>query len=129
MKFENVSVCNFENAIRGMRNPKNSWAKSDSYFGLEEMEYCDASYEVGKAWARSEIAKGDSRDFEEIAEEKDIWLSEQGILKSLRDIAEVAFIGPNDMKLMQQLIRAGSEHRKFMRQIFVSVDITAPFFW
>ncbi len=38
-------------------------------------------------------------------------------------------IGKNDMKLAQQLIRAGSEHRKFMRQIFVSVDITAPLYW
>ena len=42
---------------------------------------------------------------------------------------EPHIIGENDMKLAQKLIRAGSEHRKFMRQIFVSVDITAPLFW
>ena len=44
-------------------------------------------------------------------------------------IKEVAYIGPNDMKLAQTLIKAGPEHRKFMRQIFVSVDITAPLYW
>jgi hypothetical protein len=44
-------------------------------------------------------------------------------------IAEVAYIGPKDMELAQNLIKAGPEHRKFMRQIFVSVDITAPIYW
>ena len=44
-------------------------------------------------------------------------------------MAEVAFIGPNDMKLATTLIKAGPEHRKFLRQIFVSVDITAPLYW
>ena len=45
------------------------------------------------------------------------------------DYIEYAFIGPKDMKLAQQLIRGGSEHRKFLRQIFVSVDITAPLYF
>lgn len=45
------------------------------------------------------------------------------------NIQKVAFIGPNDMELMQGLIRAGSSHRKFMRQILLSVDITAPSYW
>lgn len=82
MKFENTEVFNFEGALRGMRNPKNSWNKSDSYYGNNE---------VG---------------------------------------LESYVIGPNDLQLAQTLIRAGSEHRKFMRQIFVSVDITAPqYFW
>ena len=45
------------------------------------------------------------------------------------DFREVAKIGKNDLELMQKLIKAGSEHRKFMRQIFVSVDITAPLYW
>lgn len=76
MRFRNTKVMNFENAFRGMRNPKNSWAKSDSYSGINGF-----------------------------------------------------VIGKNDMKLAQALIKAGSEHRKFMRQIFVSVDITAPLYW
>jgi len=76
MKFENTKVMNFDGALHGMRNPMNSWDKSDS---IE---------------------------------------------------TECAYIiGENDMKLAQKLIRAGSEHRKFMRQIFVSVDITAPLYW
>jgi len=74
MKFENTAVWGFEHAIRGMRNPKESWNKIDSDFNNN-------------------------------------------------------VIGPNDLKLMQTLIKAGPEHRKFMRQIFVSVDITAPLYW
>lgn len=81
MKFENTDVWGFEHAIRGMRNPKNSWDRSDSYSAVDDLDL------------------------------------------------EYYTIGPNDMKLMQTLINGGPEHRKFMRQIFVSVDITAPFYW
>ena len=72
MKFENTEVWGFEHAIRGMRNPLESWSKSDSTKML---------------------------------------------------------LGPNDLQLMKKLISAGHEHRKFLRQIFVSVDITAPLYW
>ena len=82
MKFSNTSVMNFENAFRGLRNPKNSWNRSDSY--------------------QSDFTNDGKNGF---------------------------VIGANDMKLAQTLIKAGNEHRKFMRQIFVSVDITAPLYW
>ena len=85
MKFENTTVWGFENALRGMRNPKESWEKSDTK--IFNMNRCD-----------------DLKNYPVI-------------------------IGPNDIKLAQTLILAGSEHRKFMRQIFVSVDITAPLYW
>ena len=75
MRFENTDVWGFKGALRGMRNPKNSWDRSDSVF------------------------------------------------------EPTLAIGENDMKLAMSLIRAGSEHRKFLRQIFVSVDITAPLYW
>lgn len=88
MKFENTEVWGFEHALRGMRNPKNSWDKSDSGWDFVEDE--------------SLINPNDGVKF---------------------------LIGRNDMKLAQTLIRAGSEHRKFLRQIFVSVDITAPLYW
>ena len=81
MKFEKTDVWGFEHAIRGMRNPLESWHKSDSYWGNNE--YNLESYVLGE----------------------------------------------NDISLMQKLIKAGTEHRKFMRQIFVSVDITAPLYW
>ncbi|MBO7715763.1 MAG: hypothetical protein J6S85_19530 [Methanobrevibacter sp.] len=84
MKFENTEVFNFEGALRGMRNPLNSHAKSDSRF----------------------IKTTD----------------EDGFIETIN-------IGENDMKLALSLIKAGGEHRKFMRQIFVSVDITAPIYW
>ena len=83
MLFENTEVFNFNGALRGMRNPKESWNKSDS--GIKN--------DTGFAFNNEFV------------------------------------IGPNDLQLAQTLIRAGSEHRKFMRQIFVSVDITAPLYW
>lgn len=85
MKFKNTQVWGFEHALRGMRNPKNSWSKSDSW----DMSPDDPDFDShGGYW-----------------------------------------IGPNDMQLAQTLIKGGSEHRKFLRQIFVSVDITAPQVW
>lgn len=96
MKFENTGVWGFEHAIRGMRNPMNSWDKSDSWYGCRYGDY----------------GKTEFNDCEEPCE------------------YDCKFcIGLNDLKLMQKLIRAGSEHRKFLRQIFVSVDITAPLYW
>ena len=77
MEFKHTYTFNFEGALRGMRNPMNSWDKSDSPFTLSG-----------------------------------VWC-----------------IGKNDLELAQKLVLAGSEHAKFMRQIFVSVDITAPIFW
>lgn len=73
---EKIKVFNWEGAIRGARNPMNSWAKSDS-------RYEDGEYVVGE----------------------------------------------NDLDLMRRLVVAGSDERKFMRQILVSMDITAPLYW
>lgn len=81
IKTENVEVWGFEHAIRGARNPMNSWHKSDSGYGLD-------------------------------GEDEDVFV-----------------IGKNDMDLMQRLYKAGTEHRKYLRQIFVSMDIIAPLYW
>ena len=77
IKIERVSVMNLENAIRGARNPMNSWGRMDSEYDAE------GNYVLGE----------------------------------------------NDLDLAKRLARAGSDHRKFLRQIFVSVDITAPLYW
>ena len=103
MIIENVNVYNFEGALRGMRNPKNSWSKSDSVYGLE-LNQADAI-----------LSRTNQQPYE--------------IIKTDNDLCEFVSIGPNDLKLAQDLINAGSEHRKFMRQIFVSMDITAPLYW
>lgn len=76
IKLEHTDVMNFDNAIRGARNPMNSWARGDSFY--------------------------DGDDF---------------------------VFGENDLDLAKRLCDAGSDHRKFIRQIFVSVDITAPLYW
>ncbi|MFR5601672.1 MAG: hypothetical protein ACLTKI_04650 [Lachnospiraceae bacterium] len=77
IQLERTSVMNLENAMRGARNPMNSWGRMDSYYDE------DGAY----------------------------------------------VLGPNDLDLARRLRNAGSDHRKFIRQIFVSVDITAPMYW
>jgi hypothetical protein len=130
MKFENISIYNFDNALRGMRNPKNSWDKSDSAFGLAHFEEIDdIADDVADAWVRKQYPDEEPDNYEDILEEYHDWLIKNGILQVDEDYCVFAFIGPNDMGLAQALIKGGSEHRKFMRQIFVSVDITAPLYW
>ena len=129
MKFENISVMNFDNAIRGMRNPKNSWHLSDSAFGIARYDDLgDIVGEVAAAWA-DDLLPTDPTYLPYLNNQIDILLSD-GILDSYNDeCCQYAFIGPKDMKLAKTLIKGGSEHRKFLRQIFVSVDITAPLYW
>lgn len=98
MKFEHTEVWGFEHALRGMRNPMNSWDKSDSC-------KCETDDDC------IHIQRGTESALE------------------CNDRKYKFCIGKNDMKLVQKLIRAGSEHRKFMRQIFISVDITASLYW
>ena len=77
IQIERTSVMNLEGAIRGARNPMNSWAKSDSYY------------------------------------------DENGQF----------VLGPVDLDFGHRLAVSGSDHRKFLRQVFVTVDITAPLYW
>lgn len=102
MKFDNIRTMNWENALRGMRNPKNSWHLSDSYFGLS------------------------CKDDKII---KDITHGQDYVITYVDgDICEFVSIGIKDMDLCRRLIMGGSEHRKFLRQIFISMDITAPLY-
>ena len=80
IKIENFEVVGWEHAIMGMRNPMNSWDKSDSK--LYSVAYDDGVY-----------------------------------------------VGTNDLDLMKRLVKAGTDHRKFMRMIVVYADITAPLYW
>ena len=134
MKFENTWVGNFEGAFRGMRNPKNSWDKSDSFFGLINTEFDYSEVEIADKWVEfnhPEINLFSDEGYDYTGAYQDILLN-NGIInaKNIEDhIAEIAYIGPADMQLAQTLIAAGPEHRKFLRQIFVSVDITAPLYW
>ena len=122
MKFEHIRVMNFENAFRGMRHPKESYHLSDSEFGLHNINYLEEDFNVVHNW--TEFLENEKKEVE-IGE----WLIDNGVLYKDDDYIEYAFLGPRDLRLAQQLISGGSEHRKFMRQIFVSVDITAPLYW
>ena len=137
MKFEKTLVGNFEGAFRGMRNPKNSWNKNDSFFGLVDSNYSNKEIDIADKWVQKfhpelnwpEEFSDEGCKLSEVYINK---LLDNGILRDNPEdyVLEVAYIGPEDMKLAQTLIKAGPEHRKFLRQIFVSVDITAPmYFW
>lgn len=95
IKIENTETYGWEAAIRGMRNPLNSWAKSDSC--TKGPFYC-SDYCCNHVECR--------------------FREEMGLA-----------IGPNDYDLMKRLRQSGTDHRKFMRMIMVSVDITAPLYW
>ena len=134
MKFQNVKVYNFEGALRGMRNPKNSWHLSDSFFGLADIETTEADYMVAEKWVQKDYPNypmEENPEAERLYEMADDWLLANGVLErdEYNSIANCAFIGPNDMHLAQTLIKSGPEHRKFLRQIMVCVDITAPLYW
>ncbi len=136
MKIENTRVYNFEGTFRGLRNPLESWDKSDSFFGLVDLRYPqDAREEVTDIWVEQELKKRNlnyepyDKEWEELWEKYDLWLWDNGVLQWDNDIAVTATLGPKDLALAQKLVLAGPEHRKFMRQIFVSVDITAPIYW
>jgi hypothetical protein len=129
MKFENIRVFNFEGAFRGMRNPKNSWHLSDSMFGIAEW---DNAYTYAKEaawdWAYS-VEPFDESVREMIANNYLEWLEKNHRIHIDENYVEFACLGPKDMKLAAALIHGGSEHRKFLRQIMVTVDITAPLYW
>ena len=136
MKFENTQISGFEGSIRGMRNPLESWHKSDSFFGIVNLEYPqDNREDVVDLWVMQELARSHnqvepySKEWEELWEKYDLWLWDNSALQWDNDIAVVAALGPADLELAQRLVLAGPEHCKFLRQIFVSVDITAPIYW
>ena len=102
IKFENTEVTGWEHAIRGMRNPMNSWEKSDSGQGCS-VDFMDRR-----------CVDCDRYDNE----------YEYGLCRHDKYV-----IGSNDLDLMKRLRNAGTDHRKFMRMITVYVDITAPLYW
>lgn len=122
LKFENTEVFNFKGALRGMRNPKNSWDLSDSAFGFTSHDdiLTDMVDKVTDSYTDRENPEWHL---------KSEYLQENGVNLVGDHVWEYNLIGAKDMKLAQRLIRGGSEHRKFLRQIFVSVDITAPLYW
>ena len=125
MKFQNIQVMNFTNAFRGLRNPMNSWTKSDSWGGIVTLEEDDHLEDIAKHWMYNQ-----SEEYNEVILEKYLaWLYTQGLLQKNGDAIDVFYIGPKDLNLAQRMIRAGSSDRKFLRQIIVSIDITAPLYW
>lgn len=134
MKFENIRVFNFENAFRGMRNPKESYHLSDSKFiaGGEFRVEDDISI-VAEAWAKEQTKDLTDNEkairYPKYYQDATNYLIKNGNIRKGEAIVDRVYIGPKDMKLAQRLIIAGSEHRKFMREIMVSMDITAPLYW
>ena len=105
IKIENVDVFGWEAAIRGMRNPMNSWDKSDSGKGCTRKNW---NGEVTSTCEDCEYIRGD---------------------KVSPCYPNKFIIGENDLKLMRTLSKAGNDHGKFLRMINVTCDITAPLYW
>ena len=128
MKFECTDTYNWENAFRGLRHPLESYAKSDSQFGLADNDaWMD---EIANEVAYSYIDNWKDERVDPNKEEIENWLFENGSwLECGKYAGTYAFIGNNDLDLAQRMIKAGSPNDKFLRQIFVSIDITAPLYW
>ena len=138
MNFEYTTVMNFKNAMRGMRNALASWDRADSICGyLPDDRFDSDLIEVATAWAEktehyNELSEKEQQD---LISHYASWLIDECNANKLdydenNEVSSYAYIGPNDMKLMQTLIKAGGSHRKFLRQIFISVDISAGlYFW
>ena len=101
---ENIQVFNFEGAMRGLRNPKDSWHLSDSNFNQKGCLLPEAEAENIEQCQDCPLFNGWGEDC-------------------------IPYIGPKDMKLAQLMIGAGTDESKFLRQIFISMDITAPLYW
>lgn len=110
IKIENTDVIGWEHAIRGMRNPKNSWKESDSQFlSCAEMKDCSKCFYVDP--------ENDGSD------------GLTTICHAPDGTKNIIMIGSKDWNLMMKLRNAGTDHRKFMRMITVYADITAPLYW
>ena len=101
---EKVQVFNLEGALRGLRNPKDSWHLSDSKFDQSICLLPDSISEDIENCENCPLFGGWGKDC-------------------------IPYIGPKDMKLAQLMIGAGTDEAKFLRQIFISMDITAPLYW
>lgn len=101
IKFENTEVLGFDHAIRGMRNPLNSWHLSDSEEGCVHEGKQITCFECG--WCPSLCEEGKTN--------------------------KMFMLGKKDLDLMKRLRNAGTDHRKYLRMITVYVDITAPLYW
>lgn len=140
MKFENTDVFNFKGAFRGLRNPLESWSKSDSYFGIINIDYDDylldnvvdtwVDYQLSRTESNNETIEKYSQEWYDLWETKWDWLYNLGAwVDNNNDVVQIRAIGPKDLDLAHRMINAGSSDRKFLRQIFVSVDITGPLYW
>lgn len=142
MKFEESWTGNWKNAFRGLRHPMESYDRSDSKFGIAQC-YGDETLDMEDKWLEkinpelhkeyysSEWKDYTEKEYIEQCEKIGNWLWKNGTIQSDNntDYFEYAYIGPKDMDLAQRMIKAGTPNDKFLRQIFVSVDITAPLYW
>lgn len=132
IKVDKIEVSNFEGAFRGLRNPMNSWNKSDSYFGITPED--GDCRNIVWAWVEQKNKElnytVNSNKYYELFDYFYNWLLSNSEFLDWPDDCMIArFIGPNDMQLAQRMIGGGTEESKFMRQIFVTMDIDAPLFW
>ena len=132
IKISETKVFNIEGALRGLRNPKNSWHLSDSFFCIgDDDEIREKAGEVAYSYVEEDMNLYTDDNYEEWLSYRE-WLLNEGngeIFGSDEHVSEGNFIGKKDLGLARRMVLAGTDESKFMRQIFVSVDIDAPLYW
>ena len=135
IKLELVEVNNFEGAFRGLRNPMNSWNKSDSKFGIASIyddDILDLSSEVSYSYWSEPENDEEYSIYETKVEKTREFLLENGnsnFFPSKGNYSTYVFLGKNDIDLARKMVVAGTDESKFLRQIFVTMDIIAPLYW
>ena len=139
IKIDNVRVFNFEGAIRGLRNPMNSWSKSDSLFGIGVFEQWDADKSntidkyiknaLGEAYETFIESDESGARYQEMYDMLDEWYNTNATLDWDEYASTYFLMGYNDKQLAKRMVLAGADEGKFARQILVSMDIEAPLLW
>ena len=132
IEITETKVFNIEGALRGLRNPKNSWHLSDSLYGIgEDDEIRDMAGEVAYSYVDTDMNLYVEENYEDWEMYRE-WLLTQGnneVFGNDEHVSEGNFIGKKDLELAKRMVLAGTDESKFMRQIFVSFDINAPLYW
>lgn len=136
IKISNVQVFNFEGALRGLRNPLDSWALSDSKYPTihqtDKETIRNLAEEIVTLFEKEGMKKDGYMSMNDDEWESMVEYVEEQVSKDslLRDhYFNTAFIGPKDLTLAQRMVGAGTDESKFMRQIQVTMDIEAPLYW
>ena len=139
IKIDKIRIFNMEGAFRGLRNPMNSWDKSDSIFGIGDFNQWDKDKSIvidkyiknalGEAYETFIESDESGAKYQEMYDMLDEWYNANATLDWDEHCSAYFLLGYNDKQLARKMVLAGADEGKFARQIFVSIDIEAPREW